>query len=247
MTRLCVQATWDDVPHLSEQQKEEQWASIPPHQRDARAKGIPQLGVGVIYPVSEAEILIEPFEIPEYWKRCYGLDVGWNCTAAIWGALDPEDDVLYLYSEYYRGQAEPAIHAAGIRTRGLWIPGAIDPAARGRSQVDGTQILQQYREFGLNLTEADNAVEAGIYAVWERLSDKRLRVFKTLHNWLGEYRIYRRDDRGKPVKENDHLMDATRYLVMTGVHLAEIEPRPIGGFEGEATWADRTRSSVTGY
>jgi hypothetical protein len=32
-----------------------------------------------------------------------------------------------------------------------------------------------------------------------------------LQNWLSEFRIYRRDEKGKIVKQNDHLMDATRY------------------------------------
>jgi hypothetical protein len=70
-----------------------------------------------------------------------------------------------------RAQAEPAIHAASIRARGAWIPGVIDPAARGRGQVDGTRLIEQYGELGLLLAPAENAVEAGLYAVWERLSD----------------------------------------------------------------------------
>ena len=46
--------------------------------------------------------------------RAYGLDVGWNKTAAIWGARNPETGVIYLYSEYYRGQAEPQVHVEAI-------------------------------------------------------------------------------------------------------------------------------------
>ena len=81
MSKLVVGATWDDVPHLSAEQKAELWGSIPPYQRDARSKGIPQLGSGAIYPVPEAEIVVDPFEIPLHWPRGYGLDVGWNRTA----------------------------------------------------------------------------------------------------------------------------------------------------------------------
>jgi hypothetical protein len=33
------------------------------------------------------------------------------------GAYGIEDDVLYLYAEYYCGQAEPAVHAGAIRAR----------------------------------------------------------------------------------------------------------------------------------
>lgn len=215
--------TWDDVPHLSEQAKAEMMAKLPPHQRDARTKGIPALGAGAIYPVPEEDITCDPFELPDHWARAYGLDVGWNRTAGVWGAHDRETDVVYLYSEHYRGQSEPAIHAEAVKARGDWIPGAIDPAARGRSQIDGEQLLAIYERLGLRLTPADNSVESGIYDVWERLSTGRLKVFKTLHAWLSEYRIYRRDDKGKVVKQADHAMDATRYLIKTGLGIARTQ------------------------
>lgn len=206
--KYVVSATWDDVPHLTEEAKKELWASIPPYQRDARSKGIPQLGSGAIYPVPESEIVIPAFDIPKHYPRVYGLDVGWNKTAAVWAARDLDTNTWYLYSEYYKGQAEPVVHATGIKTRGDWIPGVIDPAARGRGQADGGQLLEQYKDLGLDIFPADNTREAGIYEVWQMLSTGQLKVFSNLVNWLAEYRIYRRDDKGKVVKEHDHLMDA---------------------------------------
>jgi hypothetical protein len=80
---------------------------------------------------------------------------------------------------------------------------------------------------------------------WERLSDGRLFVFNSLQNWLSEFRIYRRDEKGKIVKQNDHLMDATRYLIMSGLQVACREPRE----EDDDTrqWIDSTRNEYTGY
>ena len=151
------------------------WSSIPPFQRDARSKGVPQLGAGAIYPVPESELVVPDFEVPVHWPRVFGMDVGWNKTAAVFGALDQQSDTLYLYSEHYRGQAEPAIHAEAINARGRGIPGVIDPASRGRTQVDGQQLFVRYRQMGLDLTVANNAVETGIYDVWQRMSTGRLR------------------------------------------------------------------------
>jgi phage terminase large subunit-like protein len=210
--RFVVMATWDDAPHLSEEAKKELWGSIPPFQRDARSKGIPQLGAGAIYPVPETDLLVAPFAIPDYWPRGYGMDVGWNCTAAIWGALDRQSDTLYLYREYARSQAEPSIHVHGIKAVGDWIPGFIDPASRGRSQKDGSQLLSDYRALGLKLNLADNGVESGLYSVWNRMSTGRLKVFNNLQGWLQEFRLYRRNEKGAVVKDNDHRMDAMRYL-----------------------------------
>src|SRR5262245_47983102 len=111
MSKFVVTATWDDAPHLTEKAKKELWDSIPPYQRDARSKGIPALGAGAIYPVPESDIVVDDFPIPPHWPVAYGLDVGWNFTAAPWGALDRQSDILYLWSEYKRGQAEASVHA----------------------------------------------------------------------------------------------------------------------------------------
>jgi len=224
MSRSVVMATWSDVPHLSKKERDELWASIPPYQRDARSKGIPQLGAGAIYPVPESEIVVDDFKIPEFWPCVYGMDVGWQKTAAVWAAKDQQTDTVYLWSEYYRGSAEPVVHAAGIRARGDWIPGVIDSAARGRGQADGLKIFDMYRDLGLMLYNADKSVESGLYKVWERMSTGRLKVFRSLQNWLAEYRIYRRDEDGKVVKEFDHLMDSTRYLIMSGLNMAITKP-----------------------
>lgn len=222
--KFVVMATWDDAPHLSEEVKKELWAAIPPFQRDARSKGIPQLGSGAIYPIPESEIVIPDFQIPEHWPRAYGLDVGWNRTAAIWGAIDREDQTVYLYKEHYRGQAEPVVHSSAIQALGSWIPGVIDPAARGRGQKDGDQLLQSYKDLGLDLTLAVNAVESGLHNVWSRLSGGKLKVFASCQSFLAEYRLYRRDEKGAIVKEGDHLMDATRYLIMSGLDRAMVKP-----------------------
>jgi len=222
-SRYLVQAGWADVPHLDEKTQKELHDSTPPYLRDARSKGIPSLGAGAIYPVPLEEVECKPFAIPTYWPKAYALDVGWNKTAAVWGAKDPSDGTLYLYAEHYRGHEQPAVHAEAIKARGLWIKGAIDPASRGRQQGDGERLMESYRTLGLNLIPANNAVEAGLYEVWQGLSTGRIRIFTTLQNLKAEYRMYRRDEHGKIVKEFDHLMDGMRYLKATWDKIASVQ------------------------
>lgn len=235
-TKYLVNAGWDDVPHLDEATKRELLGSTLPYLRDARSKGTPSLGAGAIYPVPESEIVTQPIEMPDFWPRGYGMDVGWNTTAAIWGARDMRTDVIYLYTEHYRKEAEPSIHTTAIKARGEWVPGLIDPASRGRSQIDGQRLIEVYRQLGLSLQPANHAVDAGLYSVWERLSTGRLKIFSTCTNWLAEYRLYRRDEKGKIVKDFDHLMDATRYLIM-GLDHMKVRPVerqvPISGDMGD--------------
>jgi hypothetical protein len=209
---------------LSAAAKKELWDSIPAYQREARSKGVPTLGIGAIYPIAESEITCKRFEIPKHWPRCYGMDVGWNRTAAAFIALDRDTNRMYLYHEHYRAQAEPAVHAMGIKAPGAWIPGVIDPACIGSNQVDGRNLMDMYRELGLDIQPADNAVESGIFEVWQALCAGLLKVFDDLSNWLSEFRKYHRDEKGKVVKADDHLLDATRYCILSGISRAKTEP-----------------------
>jgi hypothetical protein len=223
--RFVLMVGWQDVPHLTPEMIAEEKRKHPPHEIEARSLGRPVLGAGAIYPVAESEFVIDPFPIPDWMPQVYGLDVGWNKTAAVWGAVDRDNDVVYLYGEYYRGMAEPAIHAQAIRARGEWIPGVVDPAARGRGVADGAQLLKIYTDLGLRLSIANNALESGLLEVYQRLSTGRLKVFKHLVCWLKEFRFYQRDDKGR-IKSGlaDHAMDSTRYLVMSGIAAATVRP-----------------------
>ena len=164
--------------------------------------------------------MVEPFELSEWWPRAYAMKVCCSQTAALWGTWDRNSDVIYLYSEHYLRHTEPSIHANAIKARGEWMWGAIDPTSSGMSQKDGTQLITEYGRLGLKLVAADDAVEAGIEAVSQRLSSGRLKVFRTLSTWLSEFRRYSRDDKGQ---ENTLLMDCTRHLVLTGMKHADID------------------------
>ena len=244
--KYVSQVSWEEVPHLNEEQKAEILASYSTHEREARSRGIPSLGAGAIYPFLEDYVTVEPFEIPIWWPKAYAMDVGWNKTAVIWGAKDPDSRQIYLYSEHYEGKAAPAVHASAIKARGDWITGAVDPRSDMRSQSDGTRLIDLYTEEGLDLVPADNSVEAGIFKVGQMLESGQLKVFSTLRNWLSEYRVYRRDENGKIIKKNDHLMDATRYLIMTATDYMETEPDPDS--QSDTTYySNSDRNAITGY
>ena len=228
--KAVIQAGWDDAAWLTGEMKERLLADTPTHLRDARSKGIPSMGAGNVYATPIEQVVCEPFAIPDNWPRMYGLDVGWNRTAAIWAALDPNSDTLYFYDEHYQGEQEPHHHAYAIKSRGDWIMGAIDPATRGRSQVDGVKLWSLYKQHGLKLFIAKNEREAGIQAISQRLSTGKLKVFKTLSNFQKEYMLYRRDQRGRVMDEDDHLMDAARYVINNMIRMTSRRPSEITNY-----------------
>lgn len=240
--KFIVNVTWDDAPHLSEAAKNSLIATYLPYEIEARTRGIPFLQAGAIYPISERDVAVTPFKIPNNWPRGYAFDPGWERTAALWVAQDPNSKTLYLYDEYYRGKAEPEVHAAAIRARGSWQIGAIDYAGK---RDDGTKIFDYYRGLDLNLVRADKAVDAGILKCWQGLSSGMVKVFRNLENFFTEFRLYRKDTKGEVVKENDHLMDCFRYIMTTAVNFLRTEP--LEDDEEERRVVDSPRSKITGY
>ena len=209
--KATITAGWDHCPWIPEEAQRRMLDATPPHMRESRRSGLPSMGSGSVFTVPVEEILVTDFEIPKWWRKIAGLDVGWNCTAATWMTENPDTGVWYLYSEHKQGGQEPTMHAKAMRMRGDWIPIAIDPASRGRSQVDGKNLFNIYRQEGLKVFPADNAVEAGIFSLQEAFATGKLKVFKSCTEFVKEYVTYRRDEKGRIVKQNDHVLDAARY------------------------------------
>jgi phage terminase large subunit-like protein len=246
--RLIIGATWDDAPHLTEKVKAQQWASMLPYQRAARTKGIPQLGAGAVYPIDEADLRVADFAIPEHWWRGFGMDVGGGAkpTAAVFCALNPEDRVLHVTAVYKRASTEPSLHAAAIKERMMrptgWMwPGVGDAAALIMTDHDAEQLVFVYRRLGLDLHLPDKAVETGIADVWDLMVTGRFRVFASCQAWFEEFRMYRRDARGRVVKSNDHLMDSTRYMARSG--MTRMKRKPVKDVSPKVLSFDRDRVS----
>lgn len=229
--RSDTNMTIDDAEHIPVEERAKIVAGYPPHEREARAKGIPMLGSGRIYPVPEEVFSIESRKIPSDWLELCAMDFGpWDHpTAAVRGAYDPENDCAYITNTYRRSECIIPVHAQSLLTWGKQLPWAW-PADMNKVNPDnGIQYAVQYRNLGLNMlgdfaqwpetrVKHENlsskvAVEPGLSEILERLETGRLKVFSHLNDWFEEFRLYHRED-GKVVKEFDDLMDATRYFIM---------------------------------
>jgi phage terminase large subunit-like protein len=227
--RCVTTMTIDDVGHYSPEQKASVIASYPAHEREARARGVPVLGSGRIFPIEDSAIEIEPFAIPRHWARICGLDFGWDHpTAASWLAWDRDTDTVYVYDCYRQPQETVPVHAHAIKAKGAWIPVSW-PGDGLNETAAGPQLAKQYRDAGVNMlserahyllqNEGDDpekssvSVEAGLQDLLTRMQTGRFKVFKHLNLWFEEFRMYHRKD-GKVVKLKDDLMCSTRYAVM---------------------------------
>ena len=78
-------------------------------------------------------------------------------------------------------------------------------------------------------------VDVMVTEVWNLLVSGQLKVMASLTSWFREFRKYHRDDKGsgKIVKRDDHLMDATRYLIVSGRLLMRTAPEPVSRLRPE--------------
>lgn len=232
MTRHVTRMTIDDAEHYTPEEREAIIASYPAHERDARAKGIPTLGSGRIFPVADELITVEPMDIPDIWPVIGALDFGWDHpTAAIKLAWDRDADAVYVTHAYKAKEETPIIHAAAVKPWGDWLPWSWPHDGLQHDKGSGKQLSELYADQGLKMLhqhaqfdDGSNGVEAGLMDMLERMQTGRFKVFSHLNEWFEEFRLYHRKD-GKVVKEFDDLMAATRYGIMT-LRYAETKPKP---------------------
>lgn len=227
-SKKLIMMTIYDVDHYTEEEKEKIVASYPKHEREARAKGIPILGSGRIFPVAQEKIEIESIPIPDHWYHLGGLDFGWDHPQAgvkiIW---DKDQDVIYIVNEYKERETTPDEAAVALKHWGA-IPFAWPHDGYQHDKGSGKQLSDQYKSAGLNMLDdhstheaGGNGVEAGLMEMLDRMRTGRLKVFSTCIEWFQEFLMYHRKD-GKVVKLQDDLMSATRYAIMMKRHATQV-------------------------
>lgn len=208
------------------------YSGLSESERKARMLGVPTMGSGMIYPVDDEELKFDFMgedNIPNDWLRIGGFDFGRgdHPQAMVWGMLNPHTDILYIYDAIKTTNKSVAENASLMRKRGAWIPfawphdlmretGVSDPR-----KSEGYKYKELYEQEGIRLTPTNAKdkngsikVENGIIEIRRRMAEGKFKVARHLSEWFKEKQVYRYGDDGKPVKEKDDLMDATRYLTI---------------------------------
>jgi phage terminase large subunit-like protein len=220
--------TIEDAEHIPPEERARIIASFPAHEREARAKGIPVLGSGRIFPVPEEDIAIEDIKPKAWWPKIGAMDFGWDHPfAAVELIWNRDDDIVYVTKAYRAREQTPVVHAGALRTWGAY-PWAWPHDGLQHSKDSGEPLANQYGAQGLNMLptraqyeDGSAGVEAGLMDMLTRMQTGRLKVLRHLADWWEEFRLYHRKD-GQVFKERDDLMSATRYGLMM-LRYAEVE------------------------
>ena len=220
--QYLIRAGWDDVTHLTEQTKETLLASFPPHQREMRTKGIPMLGHGRIYDLSEEFITCDPFEIPDHWMIINGMDFGWDHPQAqVRLAIDMDNHTIYVTHAWKQRQVSPNDAWGAVKHWATDVPTAWPLDGLQTEKGSGKQQKSYYKEAGFKMLaehatwpDGSNGVEAGLFEILDLMRKGQFKVFRGLRVFLDEFLQYHRDDKGKIVKTHDDVLDAVRYAYM---------------------------------
>lgn len=215
-----TQMTLEDAEHYSPEQRQAIIASYPAFERDPRTKGIPQLGSGRVFPISEGEITCQAFPIPAHWAQIAGLDFGWDHpSAGVRLAWDKDSDVLYLIAAHRAREQTPVMFTAAVKPWGD-LPWAWPHDGLQHDKGSGEQLASLYRSAGLQMLpqratfeDGTFGVEAGIADMLDRMQTGRFKVFAHLREWFEEFNLYHRKE-GLIVKVGDDLISASRYALM---------------------------------
>jgi phage terminase large subunit len=173
---------------------------------------------GLVYSEFDRGVHVAERTIGEGWGRLRSIDYGYtNPFVCLWGAVD-EDNRLHIYDEHYRAKTLIRDHAEAIRRRdGIYRFTVADHDAQDNAEMGAV---------GISTRPAQKDVIRGIQKLKARLAVQadgrpRLTIAPKCANLIREFSSYRwnetkegRNDKEEPVKENDHAMDALRYMVM---------------------------------
>ena len=181
---------------------------------------------------------VEPFNIPESWRRFRSMDWGYNDPCCVlWHAVDP-DGRMYTYRELYIRETNASDVADKVRalSKGEKIAyTAASPDAwqkRGVVDIQGESVAEIFGRGGVPLIKADNSRVIGWNVMREYMSDlpdgkPRWQVFNTCTNLIRTIpqMVYDEHDH-EDIADNleDHACEAARYGIMSRPRKAPAKP-----------------------
>ncbi len=222
-------ASWNDAPHLSNEDKERLRLSYRAHERKARTEGIPMMGEGAVFPIDDDDITVQAFPIPDHWARIKGCDFGIDHPAA--GAElahDRDQDIIYVIDCYRKANETAPYHAAWFNKANREIPVSWPHDGMNREKSGGRTLADAYRAHGVNMLSKSarypkvpgedekgggQPVEPIVNDVLERMQTGRFKIFAHLSELFEEKRSYHRKD-GIIVAKRDDILKAVFYALM---------------------------------
>ncbi len=199
--------------------------NVPPEEIDRQKLSLPEDAfaqefladfrkrTGLVYPEFNraTHVFNDDTQRPHTIRKLLGVDYGYtNPTALIMVERDSDDNFWVSWEWYRTGKTNSEVgeYVKTLDTNRVYP----DPAEPDR--------IEEWRRMGINVQDVSKDVEKGIDTVRELLKSHRLHIHANCVNLLSEMETYHYDDKRpnrnepeKPIKENDHGLDAMRYAL----------------------------------
>jgi PBSX family phage terminase large subunit len=166
---------------------------------------------GLVYKEFNREKHVNENEPTTIEETILGVDFGYTNPASIIPIRIDQDNHYWIREEWYKSKqtTEQIAEQANLYKSTKCYP---DPA-----EPDRIAIL---KKAGLNCREVSKDIVAGVDHVREMFKQNRIHIHPDCKNLIYELETYRYPDKKpeqneaeKPVKENDHALDALRYAL----------------------------------
>lgn len=231
-TRVFIPAKLDDHPdERFRRDYNKQLQSISdPQLRKALRQGDWDVFAGQVFTEFSRDLhVVEPFAIPDHWRRWRSMDYG-NKNSVFWFAQDPQSERVYVYREY-RTEVYVSISDKSSVIKDLEggenVPyGMADPSiwngSADHSDKQGKTVAQMFDDEGVKWQPAINDRTAGLAMVHHMLGVAedglpRLRIFSSCVSLIKTlpslpYDAHKVDD--VDTDADDHDYDSLRYGLM---------------------------------
>ena len=208
----------EDNPILSPQMIERTKAMYSGVFYDRYIRGLWVIAEGIIYPMFGKDTIVSTVE-RKYTRYVVSMDYGiQNPTAMLlWGFYN---GVWYQVNEFYHSGRETAQQKTDqdyyedLERLAGDLP--VDRLIIDPSATSFIALVKQKRRF--RVMKAKNDVIDGIQKTASAIQQGKIKVNDCCKRTIKEYGLYSWDtkaDEDRPIKDNDHAMDATRYFVNT--------------------------------
>ena len=183
---------------------------------DRYIRGLWVLAEGLVYDFGEENIVDDVPESGEYYISCdYGTLNPFSAGLWCWDGKTATRIREYYYSgrEEHRNKTDEEYYTELEKLVGELpvISVIVDPSA-----ASFIEVIKRHGKF--NVRKAVNDVLPGIATTARYLRSGALKIHRSCKDAIREFGLYRWDEKStedRPIKENDHAMDDTRYFAMT--------------------------------
>lgn len=218
---FMFEASMDDNPLLSEQDKQDYLSQLSPDELSCRRDGKPLSHGRRVYGHFNEATHVWPHDYlpsPEWkdartpplsYSSLYALDPHPQTPHAVLFAATSPDGTIYIFDEIFEKLLISEVaQKIQLRRFKLRLEGELcDPCAWIENPDTGHAWVHTLYEYGLNVIRASKDKTDGIIEAQEVWKKKRIFVMPHCVNFIREIKKYFFDKENKPIDKDDHMME----------------------------------------